>query len=141
MGAAVTANADTQDLSTLVADIVRQVERLAREHLDLLKSELGKGVRETAGAAAELGAGVGLLAAGGVLSAAAAVHLLHRLTGWPLWACYALTAGAAGAAGASLLAAGRNKVADLGWLTAPQTTAAVRENVTWLTEQVTTART
>jgi hypothetical protein len=33
MGATVTAKADTQDLSTLVSDVVRQVERLAREHL------------------------------------------------------------------------------------------------------------
>jgi hypothetical protein len=130
--------ADDPDLRTLVGEIAGQTERLLLEQFELLKEETRQTIREAGGAVAAAGAGVGLLAVGGVLSTAAAVHLLHRLTRLPLWGCYGLAAGAAGAAGVGLLAAARAKAARLQRPLLPRTTATLQDNVTWLRKQLTT---
>jgi hypothetical protein len=125
-------------LKTLLGDLADHAERLLGQQYELLKSEVRQTVQEAGGAAVAAGAGVGLLAVSGVLSVAAAVHLLHRVTGLPLWACYGLTAGAAGAGGVGLLSAARTTAADLQSPLLPESRAALRENATWLRDQLTT---
>jgi hypothetical protein len=128
------------DLKALLGEIVGHVERLAGQQVEMLKAELAQAAREAGGAAVMTGAGVGLLAVGGVLSTAAAVHLLHRATRLPLWACYGLAAGAAGAAGVGLVSTGRAKFGQLQGPLLPQSAASLRENVVWLRDQLTTTR-
>jgi hypothetical protein len=82
-----------------------------------------------------LGAGAGLVATGGAFSAVALVHALHRATRLPLWGCYALMGALLGAAGAGFLADGRARASGVR-LPPPETTAALRENLEWLKEQV-----
>ena len=135
----IAANNDSRtDLGTVMAEIVGHAERLLGQQVELLKAELGQAAREAGGAALATGAGVGLLAVGGVLSTAATVHLLHRATRLPLWACYGLAAGAAGAAGVGLLSAGRAKFGQLQGPLLPQSAASLRENAVWLRDQLTT---
>jgi hypothetical protein len=113
------------------------VEHLVAQQVDLLRSEVRQELGEAKAAAASMGAGVGLVAAGGLLSTLMLVHALHKATGLPLWACYGLVGGAAGAAGAGLLAAGRKGAEGVRLLPPPRTARAVKENLTWLKEQVT----
>ena len=126
-----------EDLKALLGGVVGEAEKLIGQQFALLKDEVRQELRKAAGAALSFGAGAGLLTAGGVLSTLALVHGLHQATRLPLWACYALAAGAAGAAGAGLLAAARRQAAGLQLPELPQTTAALKENLTWLKEQVT----
>jgi hypothetical protein len=134
-------SAGEPDLLTLVGDIVRQSEELITQQFSLLKTELREEVQKAGGAAAALAGGAGLLAAAGLLSTQALAHLLHRASGLPLWACYGVVAGALGAAGGGLLAAGLKKAAHLDLGAFPQTAEALKENLSWLKERVTTAPT
>jgi hypothetical protein len=124
-------------VGALLGDIVDRAETLLRQQGHLVASEARHELRKLAGAALPFGAGAGLLAAGGFLTAVATAHALHRATRLPLWACYGLAAGAAGAAGVRLLQAGRDQVARVQLPALPQTVEAFQENVRWLKEQVT----
>jgi hypothetical protein len=85
-------------------------------------------------------AGGGLAAAAGILSGMMLAQLLHRATGLPLWASYGAVGGALGAAGAALLRSGGKGLAGL-HLIPPQTAQAVKENLTWLKQELTPAAT
>lgn len=133
------AGAAADDVGALVGEITDLAGDLARQQLSLLAAEVRQKVSEAGGAAAALAAGAGLLAAGGALSTVAVVHLLHESTRLPLWACYGLVAGVAGAAGLELLADARARAAAVRSPALPETTEALRENFTWLKEQLSTA--
>ena len=133
------AGAGGLDVTALLGELARDSEKLIRLQFDLLRSDLGRELRKAGGAALALGAGAGLLAAGGLLSTQMLVHLLRRVTGLPLWACYGLLAGGLGAAGATLVARGRARAAELGAPALSETVAGLKENVAWLKEQVRTA--
>jgi hypothetical protein len=124
------------DLKTLLGTLLRDSENLLRQQLELFKSEVRQQAGRVGAAGLCLGAGAGLVAAGGLLSTAMLVHLLHRQTRLPLWACYGLVAGGAAAAGAGLLARGRRLAAGLHF-ELPQTVRGVQENVTWLKDHLT----
>ena len=111
-----------------------------REALRVEQMEIGRqiGVEGLGGktAAVQMGAGAGLLAAGGLLTTLMAVHLLHRSTGLPLWACYGLVGGTLGAAGAGLLTAGARQAGRVN-LVPEQSAAALKDNLAWIKQQVT----
>ena len=128
--------AQEPELLTLVGKAVRDSEKLVAQQLQLLRSEVAEEVGKAKTAAVQLGAGAGLLAAGGLLTTLMAVHLLHRTTRLPLWACYGLVGGTLGAAGAGLLTAGARQAGRVS-LVPEQTTAALMENLAWIKEQAT----
>jgi hypothetical protein len=133
-------NASSGDQLTALAEgVIRDVRKLITEHVDLLRAEIQQDVRRTGTAAASLSAGAGLAALGGVMGTLMLVHLLHRATRLPLWTCYGLVGGTLGAGGAALLYTGARAVAELGRV-APETTRAVREDITWAKEQALPAR-
>jgi hypothetical protein len=121
----------------LLRDLLHGAEELILQQIGLLKSEVQEELHKAGGAALSYGAGAGLLAASGVLSTVMLVHLLHRATRLPLWTCYGIVAGAAGAAGIGLLARGQKLAADVQLPALPQTRAALKDNLTWLKEQMT----
>jgi len=123
------------ELTTLVREIVHDSEVLIGQQFHLLRSELQEEWGQAREAVVAFGAGAGLVAVGGAFSALAIVHALHKGTRLPLWSCYGLIGGLLGAAGAGLLAAGRERAADLR-LPPPQSMEALRENLEWLKEQV-----
>jgi hypothetical protein len=122
-------------LTTLLKEIVNDSEALVGQQLRLLRSELRVEMAEAGAAALLLGTGAGLVATGGVFSAVALVHTLHRSTRLPLGSCYGLVGGLLGVAGFGLLAASRERARGLR-LPPPQTMEALRENLEWLKEQV-----
>ena len=120
--------------TALAESVIRDVEKLIAEHVDLLRAEVRQDLRRAGTAAASLGAGAGLAALGGVMGTLMVVHLLHGATRLPLWTCYGLVGGALGAGGAALLATGAREVAELARV-APETTRAVKEDIAWAREQ------
>jgi len=133
-----TSNRTLSELASLLGNLVEHSEGLLEQQLALLRSEVRHELGKAGTSAACAAAGAGCLAAGGLLSTVMLVHLLHRSSRLPLWACYGLVSGGMLAAGAGLLAQGRRSAANLE-LGLPQTTQALRENLTWLKEQITPA--
>ena len=117
-----------RDLKTLVA----QELRLAVHEV---KDELGK----AKSAAVSLAAGIGLVAIGGLLLILMLVHLLQALTDLPLWACYAIVGAAVAGTGAWLVMRAANTVQDI-HVVPIRTVQTMKENVSWITEAVTSPR-
>jgi len=128
-------NRSGPELGPLLREIVDDSEELVRQQLRLIRSELREEWVQAQGAALALGAGAGLIATGGIFSAVALVHALHRTTRLSLGGSYALVGGMLGVAGAGLLAVGRER-AERVRLPPPQSMEAFRENLAWLKEQV-----
>ena len=79
---------ETSALVDQVQPIVRDAERLATLHTDLLRSELRQTAAAVSPALNSIGAGIGLASAGGLLASLALVHGLHRSSRLPLWGCH-----------------------------------------------------
>jgi hypothetical protein len=121
----------------LVKGIVQDIERMVSQHFDMFRSELRQEFDQAKTAALEMGSGAALVAAGGLLGTQMLVHALHAATRLPLWSCYCLVGGAMAAAGVGLVRSGTKQVADVGLM--PQTRATLKEDASWLKEQVTRA--
>jgi Putative Actinobacterial Holin-X, holin superfamily III len=126
------------DLTSLLSEIASDSRKLIGQQVELLRLELLGEFQQAKNAAFSLGAGVGLVAVGGLLSTQMLVHLLRRSTRLPLWACYGVIAGLLGAAGATLIHTGGKEIDDLKLLPPPQTAEALKENIRWLKRQTTT---
>ncbi len=131
------AKTELHDMASLVGSIARDAERLVGQHVDLLRSELRQGVREAPAALAAIGAGAGLVVAGGVLGSMMVVHGLHKSTRIPLWGCYGLVGGVLAAVGGGLIAAGTRRAAAIS-LVPRETIAALGEDLEWLKDQIAT---
>lgn len=135
------AQSDTAKLAgetiELVGLIVRDAERLLDQHAHLIRGELRRELRAVPAAAATIGVGAGLAAVGGGLGALMLVHGLHRFTRLPLWGCYGLVGGALAATGGGLLASGTRKAASIS-LVPRESLGALREDVVWIKNQLTT---
>jgi hypothetical protein len=94
-------------------NILTDVERLLKQHLEVLRHELVGRLDQVEGAGMEMGAGGGALLVAGIFSGVALAHLLKKAAGLPGWAAYGVTAGLFAGAGASLLAAGSKEIAAI----------------------------
>jgi hypothetical protein len=126
------------DLTPLLSEIVSDSHKLISQQVELLRLELMDELQKAKTAAFALGAGLGLVAAGGLLSTQMLVHLLHRSTRLPLWACYGILAGLLGAVGAKLINAGGKEISDLQLTYPPQAAEGLKENLKWLKRQTRT---
>ena len=122
-------------MAGLVHAIAGDAERLVGQHAALVREEIRDGLGPAPAALAAIGAGAGLVAAGGVLGTLMVVHGLHRSTRIPLWGCYGLVGGALAAAGCGLVAAGTRRAAGIR-LVPRETIAALREDISWLKDQI-----
>ncbi len=127
------------DLRALAGEIVEDCGKLLGQQVDLLRAEVNRELARAGRAAWLAAAGGGLAASGGLLSGLALAHLLRRVTGLPLWLCYAGAAGTSGAAGAALLRASGRGLSRVQLLPPPETAAALKENVAWLKDKLSTA--
>ncbi len=134
------ATSELTDLRDLAGHIVEDAGKLLSQQVDLLRAEVRQELRQAAGAAVSVASGSGLAAAAGILSGMMLAHLLHKASGLPLWASYGAVGGALGAAGYGLLRSGGKGLAGL-HLIPPQTAQAVKENLTWLKQELTPAAT
>jgi Putative Actinobacterial Holin-X, holin superfamily III len=126
------------DLTPLLSEIVSDSQKLINQQIELLRLELLGELQKAKNAAFSVSAGLGLVAAGGLLSTQMLVRLLHRSTRLPLWACYGILAGLLGVAGAKLIDSGGKGIGDLQLIPPPQTAEALKENLRWLKRQTRT---
>jgi hypothetical protein len=118
-------------LAQLVSDLVSDAKQLMRQELALAKHEIHEEVRKTKVALVSLGAGIGIVAIGGLLLIVMLVHLLNALTGLPLWACYGIVGGVCAIGGVVLLYRGKQQMSQID-MVPQQTVEIMKENVRWI---------
>ena len=118
-----------QDLKTLVVQELRLATHEVQQELGKAKS-----------AAVSLAVGAGLLAVGGLLLILMLVHLLQALTNLPLWACYGIVGGAIAGTGGWLLMKAKTTVEHI-HVVPIRTVQTMKENVSWIKEEVISPRT
>jgi uncharacterized membrane protein len=118
-------------LAQLVSDLVSDAKQLMRQELALAKHEIHEEVRKTKVALVSLGAGISIVAIGGLLLIVMLVHLLNALTGLPLWACYGIVGGVCAIVGVVLLYRGKQQMSQID-MVPQQTVETMKENVRWI---------
>jgi len=126
--------ANEPSLSGLVGGIIDDAQRLIEQQITLLKHDVRKDIQHAKNTAVLLGAGVGVLAAAGLLLLFMLVHLLEWLTrpDLPLWACYAIVGGALALVGGIVLYLGKKKLDALN-VVPEESAEALKENLQWQT--------
>ena len=125
---------ETSGLVDQVQPIVRDAERLATLHTDLLRSELRQTAAAVSPALSSIGAGIGLASAGGLLASLALVHGLHRSSRLPLWGSYGVVGAVLGTVGLGLMGSGRRRLSSVD-LIPHETLATIREDIAWVKEK------
>ena len=123
-------------VTSLVKDILADVQQLTRQHFDLLRHEIKEDMRKTREAGTLFMVGVVGLLLGAVLLGMTLAHLLHEAfyPNLPLWGAYAIVTAVELAAGLALFFAGLKKFQSFNPLP-DQTAEVLKENVQWLTNQ------
>ena len=120
-------------VTSLVGDVIKGVQELIQQQLDLLRLEFQDDFRKIKEFAFSLTAGLGVILVGGVLLCLALALWLHFLfPALPLWVCHGIVALALGGAGGALLYAGIKKLSTVHTLPG-QPTEAIKENARWTT--------
>ena len=117
-------------LTQLVNGLMSDATLLLHQELALAKHELYEEARKTKTAVASLGAGIGIVAIGGLLLIIMLVHLVRALTEWPIWTCYGIIGGICAIAGVALLYRGMKHISQI-HIVPQQTVDSIKENVKW----------
>jgi hypothetical protein len=128
------ARANEASLSGLVGGIIDDAQKLIEHQISLLQLDIRKDIQHAKDTAVLLGAGVGLLAAAGLLLLFMLVHLLFWLAdgNLPLWASYAIVGGALALVGGVVLYRGKKKLDTLN-VVPEESAEALKENLQWQT--------
>jgi hypothetical protein len=126
--------------ASLLEGLIRDIKTLVRQEITLAKDEIQAEVRKLKMAGLSVIIGTALAAVGGLLLIFMLVHLLQAVTGLPLWACYGIVGGLLVGSAALLLFKAKANMSDV-HLAPQQTLAAMKENATWIKEQVASHKT
>ena len=128
------ARANDPSLSSLIGGIVDDAQKLIEHQFDLLKVDVKKDVQRAKDAGLALGAGTGLMAAGGLLLLFMLVHLLEWLArpNLELWACFGIVGGVVLLIGGVALYLGKQKLETVN-VVPEQTAEGLKENLQWKT--------
>ncbi len=129
-----------QAFGSLVGGIFGDLQRLLGQHLELFRQEIREDYRKTKEAVMSMGLG-------GVLAVVAALLVLPALVGllsWafpavPWWGWCGILAGVLAVAAFALIQAGKKEMASFSPLP-DQSAQAVKENVRWISDRVTSDR-
>lgn len=77
-------------VTTLVSGILSDVQQILAQQMRLLRLEIRDDLHKARTGAIVLGAGLGILAVGGLLLCVMLPLLLGALTGWPQWICFGI---------------------------------------------------
>ena len=121
-----------RSISSVLYDIVGNVQDIVRSELRLAKVELREEVRKSRSVAILLATGVLLLSCGVLLVLLAIV--LALATAMPGWAAALIVAVGVGAAAALCLVGGIHKLKKI--RAVPQTAATMKENVQWAKQAI-----
>jgi hypothetical protein len=129
-----TAPAGNQPTVTeLVRGILDDVQRLAKQQIDMLKSEFQEDLQRTKRATEFGGLGVVLMTVGGLALVACLVFVLHEQFQFSMWASSLIIGGILLAAGIALGVTARNLFESFNPLP-DKTFHALQENLTWKTQ-------
>lgn len=127
-------------VASLLKGILSDTKELFSQELSAAKLEVQDELDKAKSAATAMGTGLGVLLVGGLLLAFMLVHGLEDLTEWPLWVCYGLVGGVIVAIGVGLLYRGKEHAEKID-VVPRQSVEAAKEDVRWISEQVTSDRT
>jgi hypothetical protein len=127
-------SANEASMTGLIKGIVDDVQRLTKQHLDLLRQEIKDDMVKTREAGTMLAIGLAALMIGAVLLAITLAYVLHAAfyPDLPLWGAFAIVTGVVLAAGLALFFVGLKKFQSFNPLP-DETAQALKENVQWLT--------
>ena len=128
-----TGTAPQGTVTELVSGILGDMQKLARQQLDMLKAEIREDMNRTKQALVYGGIGVALLTVGGIALVFALVYVLRDLAGLPEWGAWMIFAGVCLAAGVALGIVARNLFESFNPLP-DKTFNALQENLTWQTQ-------
>lgn len=119
-------------VTELVAGIINDVQKLARQQMDMLKAEVREDMTRSKHALVMGGLGVAMLTVGGLALVFGLVYLLRDQAGLSEWAAWLIFAGICLAGGAALGFLARNLFESFNPLP-DKTFNALQENLTWNT--------
>ena len=120
-------------MTALVGGIVSDVEQLFVQQTRLLRLEIREDIRKARTGALFLGAGLGVVLIGGLLFCLMMPYLLTWATGLPLWASFGIMGVVFLFVGGGGVYAALKKFQSA--MSLPESTAALKENVTCLLRQ------
>jgi hypothetical protein len=131
-------NLRERPLGDVVKELTRDLSLLARQELELAKSELRQAGRKAVPGLAMLAgaAAAGLMAAGAITAAAVLVLALFL----PDWLAAALTAAVLAAVAYALALSGKKQIERAGSPVPEQTIETVKEDLAWVKTRATSAR-
>lgn len=124
--------------AALLEGLLSDVKALLRQEFRLATLEVREELGKTKSAVSSLALGIGLAAIGGLLLILMIVHMLAA-AGLPLWASYGLVGLALGGSGIALLMRAKTKASEI-HLVPIRTVHTMKENVSWIKEEVMSAR-
>lgn len=125
-------------MTALLEGLFADMKALAIQEFRLATHEVQAELGKAGSAASSLAIGIGLAALGGLLLVLMVVHMIAE-AGLPLWASYGLVGLVLGGSGLALLIKAKQKAADI-HLVPLRTVQTMKENVSWIKEEVTSAR-
>lgn len=123
----------TGTVTELVSGIVGDVQRLARQQMEMLKAEIREDMTRTKQALVLGGIGIAMLTVGGIALVFGLVYLLRDQAGLSEWAAWLIFAGVCTTAGVVLGYLARNLFESFNPLP-DKTFNALQENITWKTQ-------
>jgi VIT1/CCC1 family predicted Fe2+/Mn2+ transporter len=124
--------------TALLEDLLADMKVLAVQEFRLATHEVREELGKARSAVSSLALAIVLAAIGGLLLILMMVHLLAE-AGLPLWASYGLVGLALGGAGIGLLLRAKHQATEIHVLPI-RTVQTMKENVSWIKEEVTSAR-
>jgi hypothetical protein len=124
--------------TALLEGLLTDMKRLAAQEFRLATHEVREELGKAQSAVSSLALAIGLAAIGGLLLILMVVHLLAE-AGLPLWASYGLVGLTLGGAGVGLLLRAKHQAAQIHVLPI-RTLQTMKENVSWIKEEVTSPR-
>jgi len=129
-----------QSTTSLISGIIDDFERLVKQQMALVRTEIATDMRKATDAALSLAAGAAVSFLSAVAMFFALVHLIHWASSpqgadpaWiPLWGCFGLVGAALALVGAILLLTAAMKLKSIKPLENPATQG-LKENITWAT--------
>jgi hypothetical protein len=126
-----TRNGSSQpSMTTLVSGILTDVQQLLAQQTRLLRLEIREDLRKARTGALVLGAGLSVVAVGGLLLCVMLPLLLHWLTQWPEWICFGIVGILLLFVGGGATYAAVQKFQDAASL--PESTTTLKENMACL---------
>jgi hypothetical protein len=124
--------------TAILEGLLGDMKALAIQELRLARHEVREELGKTRSAVSSLALAIALTAIGGLLLILMVVHLLAD-AGLPLWASYGLVGIVLGGAGAGLLLRAQHQAAEIHVLPI-RTLQTMKENVSWIKEEVTSVK-